>query len=276
MLRPTVSRPVCPGIKHPSAAYDQILIIVWQLLVSWYGAFCLTKGRVCRLHLLLDLASGVNLRSEFLGIRYHTCILLSQIRDFPFRRLLRLAGSRWRYSTPPPQGKFQLNCIIFKITLQHGLRKKHSLYGCTHSMHLKIKHNVYTYMFCTVFRLLSIFFKTKMCRLTRSPCCVSVYFPFQLLNAWTNPYVTCIQRSGWLDMTHTSHKVIEQSTVEVSITLYGVTLTDSLIRWSQNEWPSVCREIPFSADKMFWTSNKHAKWTSYIWWQLSPSQQCTS
>jgi hypothetical protein len=29
-------------------------------------------------------------------------ILLSQIWDFPFRRLLRLAGSRWRYSTPPP------------------------------------------------------------------------------------------------------------------------------------------------------------------------------
>jgi hypothetical protein len=27
-----------------------------------------------------------------------------QIRDFPFRRFLRLAGSRWRYSTPPPHG----------------------------------------------------------------------------------------------------------------------------------------------------------------------------
>jgi hypothetical protein len=33
-----------------------------------------------------------------------TVILLSQIWDFPFRRLLRLAGSRWRYSTPPPHG----------------------------------------------------------------------------------------------------------------------------------------------------------------------------
>jgi hypothetical protein len=32
-------------------------------------------------------------------------ILLSQVWDFPFRRLLWLAGSRWRYSTPPPHGE---------------------------------------------------------------------------------------------------------------------------------------------------------------------------
>jgi hypothetical protein len=31
-------------------------------------------------------------------------VLLSQIRDFPFRRLLRLAGLRRRYSTPPAHG----------------------------------------------------------------------------------------------------------------------------------------------------------------------------
>jgi hypothetical protein len=28
----------------------------------------------------------------------------TKIRDFPFRRLVRLAGLRWRYSTPPPHG----------------------------------------------------------------------------------------------------------------------------------------------------------------------------
>jgi hypothetical protein len=31
-------------------------------------------------------------------------ILLSQFRDFSFRRLLRLAGLRWKYWTPPPHG----------------------------------------------------------------------------------------------------------------------------------------------------------------------------
>jgi hypothetical protein len=40
--------------------------------------------------------------SESRGTRNN--ILLSQIRNFPFRRLLRLAGLQWRYSTPPPHG----------------------------------------------------------------------------------------------------------------------------------------------------------------------------
>jgi hypothetical protein len=55
---------------------------------------------VCRLQLQLVLASAVIFGSESRRTRGH--ILLSHIWDFTFRRLLRLAEPRWRYSTPPP------------------------------------------------------------------------------------------------------------------------------------------------------------------------------
>jgi hypothetical protein len=100
MLRPTVSRPVYLGIKHPSGTYDQIFISVRQLRVCWCGALSLKRGRVCRLQVLLVLASAVIFGSDFLGILDH--LLLSHSRDFPVRRLLRLAELRWKYSTPPP------------------------------------------------------------------------------------------------------------------------------------------------------------------------------
>jgi hypothetical protein len=47
---------------------------------------------VCRLQLLLALASEVIFGSESRKTRGY--ILLSQIQDFPFRHLRRLAGSR--------------------------------------------------------------------------------------------------------------------------------------------------------------------------------------
>jgi hypothetical protein len=114
MLLPTVSRPVCLGIKHPSGAYDQICITVRQLRVRWCGADSLTRGWVCRLQFMLALAIAVILGSESRRTRDH--ILLSQIRDFPFCRLLRLAGLRWRYSSPPPH-RIWLNFRV-RVTLR--------------------------------------------------------------------------------------------------------------------------------------------------------------
>jgi hypothetical protein len=93
-LRSTVSRPMYLGILHLSGAYDQIFITVRQLWVCWSGALSLTRGWVYRLQLLLAIASAVILMSESCEIHNH--ILLYQIRDFPFCRLLLLGG--------PPHG----------------------------------------------------------------------------------------------------------------------------------------------------------------------------
>jgi hypothetical protein len=100
-------------------------LMTWYLLLfDSYGhvSVSLTRGRVCHLYMLLTLASAVFLGSESLGTRGH--ILLSQVWDFIFRRLLRLAGSRWRYSTPPPHGLLQTHFL--SLSLSHVMTDGHS------------------------------------------------------------------------------------------------------------------------------------------------------
>jgi hypothetical protein len=127
-LRPTVSRPVCLGVRRPSGTHDQFFFLFEisfrQLRLCYFVEASLTRGRVCNLlaQLLLRLARAVTLGSK--SRRTHGHILLPHLRlpqpggpgphiyiSLEQGRLLRLAGLQWRYSNPPPHGS-PCTCVL--------------------------------------------------------------------------------------------------------------------------------------------------------------------
>jgi hypothetical protein len=128
-LRLTVSQSVTLGAEsHLGLMTRYLAITIWQLRSCFYGDPSLTRGRVCLLYMLLGLPKAVFLVFESLGTRDH--ILLSQMWDFPFRRLLRLAGSRRRYSTLPLHGSTltdRKRPLLSPINFRHGPHRKHLL-----------------------------------------------------------------------------------------------------------------------------------------------------
>jgi hypothetical protein len=92
-LRLTVSQSVSLGVESHLGLMTRYLLLFDSYCLVFLGR-PLWREDDSLLYMLLVFASAV-----FLGTRDH--ILLSQIWDFPFRRLLRLAGPRWRYSWVP-------------------------------------------------------------------------------------------------------------------------------------------------------------------------------
>jgi hypothetical protein len=176
MLRPTVSRPVYLGVKHPTGAQDQICITVRQLRICFRGAPFLTTGRVCHLQFLLAFASAVILGSEFRGTHDH--ILLSQIWDSPnleglvpvfitptkrvsqlYLRLLRLTGYGGGIRTRLHGGTTITELLVLVMWPRHGRRRKCLFYYCVFS---RLRGNVSTVLFpsngcCTVAYLQSCY-----------------------------------------------------------------------------------------------------------------------
>jgi hypothetical protein len=83
-LRPTDSRPVCLGVRHPSGTRDQFFFLLKisfrQLRFCYFVAPSLMRGRACNLlvQLLLSLPRAVTLGSK--SCRTHGHILLSHLR----------------------------------------------------------------------------------------------------------------------------------------------------------------------------------------------------
>jgi hypothetical protein len=122
MLRPAVSRPVYIGFNHPSRAQNQIFITVRHLQVLWYGAPFLTRGRVCRLQLLLVLDSAVTIGSDSRVTHDH--ILMSQIRDF-----LNLEGQIPVFMSPRDRGRTHSTTQVkvkfkVKVTLRFAIYRQ--------------------------------------------------------------------------------------------------------------------------------------------------------
>jgi hypothetical protein len=71
-LRPTVSRPVRPGVRHPSGTRDQLfflLEIFFRELRAYFVAPSLTRGRVCNLLLLMVSPAQSRSGLSFAGLK---------------------------------------------------------------------------------------------------------------------------------------------------------------------------------------------------------------
>jgi hypothetical protein len=124
-LRPTVSRPVCHGVRRPSGTRDQFFFLLeisfGQLRVCYFVAPSLTRRRVCNLpyncyyplpeHSLFGRSLS-ELTAVFYCLIWDSPNLKGQVLVFISARNRLAQGTgfcfsnqRWRYSNPSPHGE---------------------------------------------------------------------------------------------------------------------------------------------------------------------------
>jgi hypothetical protein len=92
----------------------------------------------------------------------------------PFRRLLRLAGSRWRYSTPPPHGLTSNFTVPGMLTTPNEMKNIHEVRKCCYD------NSSISYL-CTI-RIFRSSLK-MICRIWRNSKCTAIvsYFLYIFL-----------------------------------------------------------------------------------------------
>jgi hypothetical protein len=120
ILRPTVSGPVCLGIKHPFGASDQILITVRHLRVLLMWGVLSDR----RAGLSFLIATGPRQRN-------HSRVQVS----WDSRPYFTVSDSRLPFSSPPTTRRVTVEACPRHITPSHGPCRKHQfqefLYCCS-------------------------------------------------------------------------------------------------------------------------------------------------
>jgi hypothetical protein len=118
MLRPTVSRPVCLGVKPHLGPKTRFLLVsgnCWFVDVGrplWREDGSVVYN--CSWPSPTQSFSGpilAGLMTIFYCLEGQVPVVIPPGTGFPFHRLLRLAGLRWRYWNPPPHGGWSLHFI---------------------------------------------------------------------------------------------------------------------------------------------------------------------
>jgi hypothetical protein len=81
-----------------------------------------THGHISMSHLRLPQLGGLGPRIYIPQEQCGSVIPLGT--GFPFCRLLRLSGLRWRYSNPPPHGVYQQESLVGSYSLRGGPHRK--------------------------------------------------------------------------------------------------------------------------------------------------------